>query len=194
MEGFVAGLTRFLSVSDDFALIVRLQGELGERDGSLQVGSNHLNLKRVLLLDRLEFRDHRRDILAHRPDLEHFIQDQHFKTKSSLKFAFSSSAGGSAPVLRQDPSRDQNGPVLGRTALNTIIASIQREDSGGQELGCAWSAHRHIYIRMGEELVRTRLLYRFFYLGFRPSHAASTPRVIMMEPQIRLRLTPMDLA
>ena len=31
--------------------------------------------------------------------------------------------------------------VLGRVVLNTIIASIQPEDSGGHEPECAWSAH-----------------------------------------------------
>ena len=76
VESFLVGLTRFLSVSDDFPLIVGLQGELAQGDGSLQIGSNRLNLKRVLLLCRLEFRDHRRRILAHRADLEHFIQNQ----------------------------------------------------------------------------------------------------------------------
>jgi hypothetical protein len=31
----------------------------------------------------------------------------------------------------------QDAAVLGRAGLNTIIASIQREDSGGQEPECA---------------------------------------------------------
>jgi hypothetical protein len=76
VESFLIGLTRFLSVSDDFPLIVGLQGELAQGDGSLQIGLNQPNFKRVLLLCRLEFRDHRRRILAHRADLEHFIQNQ----------------------------------------------------------------------------------------------------------------------
>src|ERR1700730_12486571 len=32
------------------------------------------------------------------------------------------------------------------------------------------------------------------HFAFRPSHAASSPRVIVIEPQIRLMFTPMDLA
>jgi hypothetical protein len=35
----------------------------------------------------------------------------------------------------------QNGPVVGRIALDMMITSVQREDSGWQEPGCAWSAH-----------------------------------------------------
>jgi hypothetical protein len=45
------------------------------------------------------------------------------------------------PVVRQNLSRDQRRGGLGRVALNTIIASIQHEDSGGHERECAWSAH-----------------------------------------------------
>jgi hypothetical protein len=76
VESFLVGRARFLSVSDDFPLIVGLQGELAQGDGSFQIGLNQPNLKRVLLLCRLEFRDHRSGILAHRADLEHFIQNQ----------------------------------------------------------------------------------------------------------------------
>jgi len=35
----------------------------------------------------------------------------------------------------------QNGGGLGGGGVNTIIGSIQQEDSGGGEPGCAWSAH-----------------------------------------------------
>jgi hypothetical protein len=40
-------------------------------------------------------------------------------------------------VFRQYFSRGQDAAVLGRAGLNTIIASIQHEDSGGQEPECA---------------------------------------------------------
>jgi hypothetical protein len=39
----------------------------------------------------------------------------------------------------------QNEAVLGGVGVNTIIVSIQQEDSGGGEPACAWSAH--IYIK-----------------------------------------------
>jgi len=35
----------------------------------------------------------------------------------------------------------QNGAVLGRVSLNTIIDSIQQEDTGAGEPAFAWSAH-----------------------------------------------------
>jgi hypothetical protein len=53
----------------------------------------------------------------------------------------------------------KNGAVLGGVGLNSIIASIQHEDSDGKEPECAWSAHIY-YIRTGGKSVRTRRLDR----------------------------------
>ena len=39
----------------------------------------------------------------------------------------------------------QNEAVLGGVGVNTIIVTIQQEDSGGSEPACAWSAHIYIY-------------------------------------------------
>ena len=50
-------------------------------------------------------------------------------------------ADGTDRCASPTPQPDQNGPVLGRVTLNTVIVSIQHEDSGGQVPECAWSAH-----------------------------------------------------
>ena len=39
----------------------------------------------------------------------------------------------------------KNGAVLGAVGVNTIIVSIQQEDSTEGEPACAWSPHTHIY-------------------------------------------------
>ena len=44
--------------------------------------------------------------------------------------ALGRSMRNSSPVARQNLRREQNGPVLGRVALNTIISAVQRGDSG----------------------------------------------------------------
>jgi len=46
-------------------------------------------------------------------------------------------------VGRQNFNRDQNEIVLGREGLNTILASTQREDFGGQEPVWAYSTHTY---------------------------------------------------
>jgi PAS domain S-box-containing protein len=86
VESFLVGLTRFLSVSDNLALIVGLQGELGVGDGSFQIGLNQLNLKRVLLLCRLEFGGHRRGILAHRAE-RRLLQERSEAVAASSEYA-----------------------------------------------------------------------------------------------------------
>ena len=48
-------------------------------------------------------------------------------------------------LLAKTSAETQGAAVLGRAGLNTIIASIQHEDSGGQEPECVERAYIRIY-------------------------------------------------
>jgi hypothetical protein len=60
--------------------------------------------------------------------------------RAGTGFSLELENGGIIPFAKT-PTETKNGSSLGREGLNTIVASKQHEDFGGQEPACARSAH-----------------------------------------------------
>jgi len=85
----------------------------------------------------------------------------------------------------------QNEAVLGGVGVNTIIVSIQQEDSGGGEPACAWSAHIYIYTFIYMYIIRTgRKSIRTMPLDCNDGAALRVAPVKGLDPKLRNEFCP----